>query len=111
MYRITFNFEQPGLNSTILENIKDGYSVLEIALMNDVELHYNCGGVCSCTTCHVYVNKGEEFLEGKSIREQDFLSRAMNPGPNSRLACQCLLNPGEGELEVTIPNQTELPDE
>jgi 2Fe-2S ferredoxin len=109
MYTIKFNFEQPGLQPVTLENIEPGQSLLEVALKNDIELHHNCGGVCACSTCHLYVNKGEDFLEELSDREEDFIDRAVNPRLNSRLGCQCLLlDEEEGEVEVTLPDQTQF---
>ncbi|MER3463394.1 MAG: ferredoxin [Chitinophagaceae bacterium] len=108
MYTIKFNFEQPGLQPVTLENIEPGQSILEVALKNNIELHHNCGGVCACSTCHLYVNKGEDFLEELSDREEDFIDRAVNPRLNSRLGCQCLLLEDDGEVEVTLPDQTQF---
>ncbi len=108
MYRIKFNFEQPGFQPIILENIQEGQSLLEAALKNDIELHHNCGGVCACSTCHLYVNKGEDSLEELSDKEEDFIDRAVNPRINSRLGCQCLLLEGDGDIEVTLPDQTQF---
>jgi len=108
MYRIKFNFEQAGLETITLENIEEGQSILEVALKNDIELHHNCGGVCACSTCHVYVNKGEDFLEELSDKEEDFIDRAVNPRINSRLGCQCLLLHDTGDVEVTLPDQTQF---
>lgn len=92
----------------ILNNVEPGQSLLEVALKNDIELHHNCGGVCACSTCHLYVEKGAGFLEELSDREEDFIDRAVSPRLNSRLGCQCLLNEGEGEVEVTLPDQTQF---
>ncbi|MCX8020310.1 MAG: 2Fe-2S iron-sulfur cluster-binding protein [Chitinophagaceae bacterium] len=108
MYRIKFNFEQKDLKPVTLDNVEPGQSLLEVALKNDIELHHNCGGVCACTTCHVYIEKGMEYLEEMSEREEDFVDRAVNPRLNSRLGCQSVLLDGDGELEVTIPDQTQF---
>ncbi len=108
MYTIKFNFEQKDLEPVVLSNIEAGQSILEIALKNDIELHHNCGGVCACTTCHLYVEKGMEYIDELSDREEDFIDRAMNPRLNSRLGCQSLLLDGSGEIEVTLPDQTQF---
>lgn len=108
MYSIKFKFEQKGLEPVTLSNIEAGDSLLEVALKNDIELHHNCGGVCACSTCHLYVDKGEDFLEELNDREEDFIDRAVNPRLNSRLGCQCVLLDGEGEIEVTLPDQTQF---
>jgi len=108
MYKITFRFEQKGLEPVVLENIESGQSILEVALKNEIELHHNCGGVCACSTCHLYIDKGESFVEELSDKEEDFIDRAVNPRLNSRLGCQCLLNEGGGVIEVTLPDQTQF---
>jgi len=108
MYTVKFNFEEKGLAPLTFENVEDGQSLLEVALKNDIELHHNCGGVCACSTCHLYVVGGAEFLEELSDREEDFIDRAVSPKLNSRLGCQCLLNTGSGVVEVTLPDQTQF---
>jgi len=108
MYSITFKFEQKGLEPITLTDIEPDQSILEIALKNDIELHHNCGGVCACSTCHIYVQQGDEFLEELSDKEEDFIDRAISPRINSRLGCQCVLQDGEGEISVTLPDQTQF---
>lgn len=108
MYTIKINFEEKGLEPITLTNIKPGDSLLEILLDNGIEHHHNCGGVCACSTCHLYVDKGMEFLEELSDKEEDFIDRAINPKLNSRLACQCILLEGSGEIEITQPDQSQF---
>ena len=108
MYDITFKFEQKGLEPVTLSGIEPDQSILEVALKNDIELHHNCGGVCACSTCHIYVDKGDEFLEELSDKEEDFIDRAVNPRINSRLGCQCVLQDGNGNITVTLPDQTQF---
>ena len=108
MYKITFKFEQKGLEPVTVENVAPEQSILEVALINDIDLHHNCGGVCACSTCHLYIDKGEDLVEELSDKEEDFIDRAINPRLNSRLACQCVLNENEGEIIVTLPDQTQF---
>jgi 2Fe-2S ferredoxin len=108
MYNVTFKFEQKGLVPITINNVKDDQSILEVALTNDIVLHHNCGGVCACSTCHLYVEDGEDFLEELSDKEEDFIDRAINPRLNSRLGCQCILHPGSGDIVVTLPDQTQF---
>ena len=108
MYNVTFKFEQKGLEPVTIKDIEPGFSVLEVALKNDIELHHNCGGVCACSTCHVYLEKGEDAVEELSDKEEDFIDRAVNPRLNSRLGCQCVLQEGTGEIIVTLPDQTQF---
>jgi 2Fe-2S ferredoxin len=108
MYTIEFNFEQKGLSPVKLENVHPDQSLLEVALQNDINLHHNCGGVCACSTCHLYVVRGDQFIDEISDKEEDFVDRAVNPRLNSRLGCQCLLHPGGGHVIVTLPDQTQF---
>lgn len=108
MYNIKFKFEQKGLAPVTISNVEDGQSILEVALKNDINLHHNCGGVCACSTCHVYVEKGEDLVEELSDKEEDFIDRAVNPRLNSRLSCQCILLEEGGDIEVTLPDQTQF---
>ena len=109
MYSIKFKFEQKGLEAVTISNISANQSLLEVALINNIELHHNCGGVCACSTCHIYLEKGEDFVEDLSDKEEDFIDRAISPKLNSRLGCQCVLHQNEsGEIEVTVPDQTQF---
>ncbi|MBK8611104.1 MAG: 2Fe-2S iron-sulfur cluster binding domain-containing protein [Chitinophagaceae bacterium] len=108
MYEITFKFEQKGLEPITLSKIEPDQSILEVALKNNIELHHNCGGVCACSTCHVYVERGDEFIDELTDKEEDFIDRAVNPRINSRLGCQCILQEGSGHISVTLPDQTQF---
>ena len=108
MYSITFKFEQKSLETITIDNLEPNQSILEVALKNDIELHHDCGGVCACSTCHIYLEKGEDLVEEISDKEEDFIDRARNPKLSSRLSCQCVLlkQPGSGQLEVMVPDQS-----
>jgi ferredoxin, 2Fe-2S len=106
MYTIHFTFEQKEIAPITLENCASDLSVLEHALKNNIKIHHNCGGVCACSTCHLYVESGEAFVEELSDKEEDFIDRARNPRLSSRLGCQCLLHDGEGTLHITVPDQS-----
>jgi ferredoxin, 2Fe-2S len=108
MYTIKIKFEQKGLEQVTLENIPAGDSLLEVCLDNNIDLHHNCGGVCACTTCHLYIENGMEHIEEITDKEEDFIDRAVNPRLNSRLGCQSVLLDGEGTIEVTLPDQSQF---
>jgi ferredoxin, 2Fe-2S len=108
MYTITFNFEQKGLSPVTLEGIAEDQSLLEVALNHDINLHHNCGGVCACSTCHLYLESGEQYFDEISDKEEDFVDRAISPRLNSRLGCQCVLLPGDGKVAVRLPDQTQF---
>ncbi len=107
MYTIHFKFEQKGLEPVTLDGIAGGQSLLEVALDNGIELHHNCGMVCACSTCHLYLESGEEHVPEISDKEEDFIDRARNPRLNSRLGCQCVLEDGgSGVITATLPDQS-----
>ena len=108
MAKIKFTFEDKKIEPVVVENVESGYSILEIAEDNGVHLNHNCGGVCACSTCHVYVEKGEGGLEEISDKEEDFIDRAINPKLESRLACQCVILEDDLEVEIQIPDQSQI---
>jgi 2Fe-2S ferredoxin len=105
IFKIKINFEEAG-KSPVELNIAKGDSVLDVCMDNGIELQHNCGGVCGCSTCHIYVNRGMEHLQEISDKEEDFIDRAINPRINSRLGCQCKVI--DGDIEVTLPDQSQF---
>jgi ferredoxin, 2Fe-2S len=79
-----------------------GTSLLEAAQQVDAPEGYACGGVCACSTCHVYVSKGANLLSEQTEEEEDMLDKAFDVRANSRLGCQSkILKDGEIEVEIT----------
>ncbi len=107
MATIKFNFEDKNIPSKTVEAEVD-VSILEVTEMHDIHLNHNCGGVCACSTCHIYVEKGDDKLEEISDKEEDFIDRAVNPRLESRLACQCIILEEDAEIEITIPDQSDI---
>jgi len=102
VHYVTFRFEEKNKKEKRVKAV-EGESLLDIALENNIELHHNCGGVCACTTCQVYIDKGMENLPEMNEREEDYIDRALYPKLESRLACQCEVG---GEIELTVPDQS-----
>ncbi|MFP5081055.1 2Fe-2S iron-sulfur cluster-binding protein [Pedobacter sp. JCM 36344] len=103
VYKLKINFEEQGKESVELP-IAGGQDVLDVCLDNNIELQHNCGGVCGCSTCHVYVLKGMDNLQEISEKEEDFIDRAVRPRITSRLGCQCVVI--DGNIEIIIPDQS-----
>ena len=76
-------------NETIITKGDSG-SVMELAVENDVKgIDADCGGVCSCATCHVHI--APEYMDKlapPSEIEKDMLEFDDNANEFSRLACQ-----------------------
>lgn len=60
-----------------------------------------CGGVCACSTCHVYVREGLDRLDTPGEDEEDALDKAFDVQLASRLGCQARIE-REGLVEVEI---------
>ncbi|MEL6864956.1 MAG: 2Fe-2S iron-sulfur cluster-binding protein [Bacteroidota bacterium] len=108
MATVKFTFEDEELTPVTVNNAESGYSILEIAEDNGVHLNHNCGGVCACSTCHVYIEDGEDYLEEISDKEEDFIDRAINPRLESRLGCQSVILEDDAVVEVLIPDQKQI---
>jgi 2Fe-2S ferredoxin len=78
-----------------------GTSLLDAADAAGVELPHNCGGVCACVTCHVWVEAGLATLSEATEYEEDRLDLALGLGPTSRLGCQARV--GDADVTVRIP--------
>jgi 2Fe-2S ferredoxin len=78
-----------------------GTTILDAAEAAGVDLPSNCGGVCACTTCHVWIERGLETLSEIEEREDDRLQEAAGLSARSRLGCQARV--GEGDVVVRVP--------
>jgi 2Fe-2S ferredoxin len=67
-----------------------------------INIEHACGGVCACSTCHVYVESGAESLSEPTEAEEDRVEEAPGLRRNSRLACQCEIS-GPGPIHVRVP--------
>jgi 2Fe-2S ferredoxin len=62
-----------------------------------------CGGMCSCATCHVYVDEAwRARLPAPMSDETDMLKDLVSYRENSRLSCQIQLSAALDGLRVTI---------
>ncbi len=95
MPRVTF---QPAGRSA---EVAPGTSILDASEAAGVELPSNCGGVCACTTCHVWVEEGLASLSEIEEREDDRLQEAQGLSARSRLGCQAKV--GAADVVVRIP--------
>lgn len=82
-----------------------GTSLLEAAQKIHAPEGYACGGVCACSTCHLYVSKGRDLLSAQEEEEEDILDKAFDVRANSRLGCQSKIEK-EGEIEVEITRES-----
>jgi 2Fe-2S ferredoxin len=84
-----------------------GATVMETAIRNSVPgIEAECGGACSCSTCHVYVDPAwKEAVGEPSPMEEDMLDFAFDVRPNSRLSCQIKISDDLDGLVVVTPER------
>ena len=103
MPRITF-IEHDGTVHDV--EAAPGESIMEAAMRGSVAgVVAECGGSCTCATCHVYVD--EAWLEKtgeRSLEEDEQLDNAFDVRPNSRLSCQIKMSDELDGILVRTPS-------
>lgn len=86
-------------------DVPSGLSVMEGAIDNNIPgIEAECGGACSCATCHVYVDPAWVAATGTAdYLEQDMLECAMDLQETSRLSCQIEVSDELDGLVVRMP--------
>ena len=104
MPKITF-VSADGTRRTV--EAETGSTVMEAAIRNKIPgIDAECGGACSCATCHVYVDEDwKEQVGDPSPMEEDMLDFAFDVRPNSRLSCQIKVVEALDGLTVTVPER------
>jgi 2Fe-2S ferredoxin len=83
----------------------NGDSLMVIATSNLVPgIDADCGGECSCATCHVLVDDAwMDKLSPISETEESMLNLNPDREPNSRLSCQIPLSDDLDGIVVNLP--------
>lgn len=91
--------------STSTVDVPAGQSVMDGSVRNNLPgIVAECGGSCSCATCHVYLDEqSQNAFEGPMQEESDLLEFLEGVMPCSRLACQLVLSPETDTVTVTVP--------
>ncbi len=80
-----------------------GWRVMEVIRDWGLNMKAECGGACSCATCHVYVDDAWlDRLVPASEEEEAMLDDVPDVQENSRLSCQILMNDDLDGLTVTL---------
>ena len=79
---------------------QEGESILDVAITHDVPLQHACGGFCACTTCHVIVKSGAEFLSEMEEDERERIANVPRFCAESRLGCQAKVHGGDVVVEM-----------
>lgn len=102
MPRITFITHD---ENTFTVDVESGTSLMQAAVNNDIEgIVGECGGLCSCATCHCYIDPAWTAKTGDADdMERDMLECALEPAENSRLGCQVEVSDDLDGLVVRLP--------
>ena len=99
-------FVQPDGSRTTVE-AEAGRTAMEAARDHDIRgIRAECGGECSCSTCHCYVDP--EWLDRLPPSQEDeatLVEFAWEPKPGSRLACQLRVTEALDGLVLHVPEQ------
>ena len=103
---VAITFISSSGEKNVLE-VKGGVSIQEAAIQNDIpDIDADCGGGCSCATCHVYI--ADEWLEKvgpPGELEASMLEVVEGSNGHSRLGCQVKLSDELDGLVVTTPER------
>lgn len=104
MAKITY-IEYSGTEHVV--DVAAGLSVMQGAVANSVRgIIAECGGACSCATCHVYVDPAWVNRVGeKGSMEAALLEDVCGAQPNSRLSCQIKVSDALDGLVVRVPEK------
>lgn len=93
-------------DAIVVDAIAD-MTLMEVALCNDVPgIVGLCGGICSCATCHVYVDEAwAARLPQPTAEERDMVEGLDNCRPGSRLGCQVTVTDALDGLVVTVAEE------
>ena len=86
-------------------DVPEGTSAMQAAVNNGVPgIDGDCGGICACATCHVYVDeKWKAETGGRSEQETSMIAFSPILEDNSRLCCQIKMREGLDGLVLHLP--------
>ena len=91
--------------------VQPGTTLLEAAEQCGAKVGHSCGGVCGCSTCHVWIRRGLDSLSEQSDGEMDRLDMGFDVRPYSRLSCQAAVGSDDLQVEITEESLTAFLDE
>ena len=88
-------------------DVRAGTTAMEAAVDHDVAgIVAECGGACSCATCHVYVDPAwAERLPPPDPQESGMLECVLDRRDTSRLSCQIVLTPALDGLVLKVADE------
>lgn len=88
---------------TVIEGEAGMSLMLNLRNVGGLDIAAICGGMCSCATCHVYVDPAwMEKLEEQSPDEFELVEFSEHYNENSRLSCQIEMTDDLDGIRVTL---------
>ena len=84
--------------------VNEGYTVLDVARKENIDIEGSCDGSLACSKCHVIV--GEQWIDKlipPSEDEKEMLGLLPDLKKNSRLCCQLKLTKNLDGIVIIIP--------
>lgn len=102
MPKITYQHE----GEAFAVDVPPGVTLMEGSVQHNLPgIVAECGGSCSCATCHVYVDEGFVERLGEPAPEESELLEYLDGGrPNSRLACQIVVTDELDGIVLEVPD-------
>lgn len=101
MPKITFVNGDGAGGQIVVDDVKPGTTLLDVAEHHDAHVGSACGGNLACSTCHCWVLEGVDSLSEMEEAEDDILDKAFDVREESRLACQAHVGDEDLVVEVT----------
>ncbi len=92
-------------------DVAPGTSLLEAAEKCGAHVGHSCGGVCACSTCHLWVKRGLDSLSEQEDAEMDRIDQAFDVRAFSRLGCQARVDAEDVDVEITEESLSAYLDE
>ncbi len=102
MPKITF-VDRDGKEKAV--DARNGFSLMEVAVDNGIDIEAACEGSLACATCHLVLDPDwYEKLGPPSDDEEDMLDLAFGLTKTSRLSCQIRVTDELDGLRVSLPD-------
>lgn len=87
-------------------HVAAGTTLMHAATDNGVPgILADCGGACSCATCHTYVDEAWlSTVQAAEGMENDMLEYAFERRDNSRLSCQLIISQEMDGMVLHLPS-------
>jgi len=105
--KVTFRFE----GKEVSADVAPGTNLLDASDAAHAKEGHACGGVCACSTCHLWIRSGFDSLSEPSDKEQDILDKAFDVKHFSRLGCQAEVGDEDVVAEITAESLQSWYDE